>query len=676
MTSRKFYNNWIREAGRGHVVAFLSWGGFFAYLIIKIMALSYDTEYIFFGIGSEELYYLCVGLGIGLAFAEFSYFFQGKKQDFYYSLPVKKSTIFWSRYIHGILLFVIPFILTQIICALFEASRDQGFAPYAWTYFVRSIGMFLLTFLLFYHLGILAVVVSGKIVAAIVMVMVLLFYFQVLIQNVLQGFARSVFQSYYRIPVLEEMLNMLTPGRLTGKLAGTHLFEKKEVLDYLPETGQIRAAIIWVLLLMLLTVIAYRGRKTEMTGRGFVSGIVERIFEGFVSVLTSLFFGKIFMDMLDIIERGMAVAGIFLCGVGIIGTVFVHLCVERLVTISCGGMKVRDLVSRRRKQILFEGIGVCIVALAFLEYKSSFDYFLPDNSKLEGVAISVNGLDMDESQYRSASANRNYTMDNYVTEERLRQYLLKKAGMTAGLEWLDEILEREAGETGNRADQVVVCYHMKDGSRHYRRYLVDVDALDAFSRVYETEEYKDKAYPLIESEALSKERLTWADGVTNTVLKLSEQEKCEFLEAYQQDVSKMKMASLKGNLPIGNMKIDSEVDGIHKEAVVYSFFEKTGEFLKEHGIDVNRTMGDYRIISIKVQTTTSVPAENVGGASVQFYDEAEEIAKWADALVPEELAIQPVLCPADTSIQAEVEIEEEDTSSTIMVKCYGRGQTP
>ncbi|MGF0032676.1 DUF6449 domain-containing protein [Bariatricus sp. SGI.154] len=672
MTSRRLYNNWIREAGRGHIAAILSWGGFFAYFVLKIMALSYDTEYVFFGIGSGELYYLCAGLGIGLAFTEFSYLFQGKKQDFYYSLPVKKSTIFWSRYMHGILLFVIPFILTQIVCTLFEASRDQGFALYAWTYFVRSIGMFLLIFLLFYHLSILAVVVSGKVVAAIVVVMVLIFYFQVLIQNVLQGFARSIFQSYYRIPVLEEMQNVLTPGKLTGKLAGTHLFEKKEVLDYLPETGQIGAAIIWVILLMVLAVIAHRGRRTEMTGRVFVSSAVERIFEGFVSVLAGLFFGKMLMDMLDIIGRGMAVVGIFLCGAGMIGTMFVHLCVEWLVRISCGDVKVRNLASRRRKQMAFEGMAVCMIALAFLGYRHYFDYFLPESADLDGVAISVNGLDMEEDQYRRSSMNQNHTVDNYVTEERLKRYLLKRDGMTAGMEWLAEIVEREDNGIGNGVETAVVCYHMKDGSRHYRRYAVDLDALDAFSHVYETAEYKEKAYPFIENETLSKERITWTDGVTDTVLKLSGPDKCEFLKAYQRDVSKMKMADLKGNLPIGNVRIDSEAEGIHEEAVVYSFFVETNEFLIEHGIDVGRTLRDYRIISIKIQTTTSVPAGHVGGALVRFYDEADEIAKWAETLVPEELAIQPVLCPADTSIQAEVEIEEEDTSSTTVIKCYSR----
>lgn len=673
MTLGKRYNNWIREAGRGHLAAILSWVCFFAYLGVKLMALSYDTEYSFFGIGSVELHYLCAGLGLGLSFAEFFYLFQGKKQDFYYSLPVKKGMIFWSRYVHGVLIFAGPFILTQTICVLYETTRDSEFVQYAWTYFIHSIWMFVLIFLLFYHLGVFAVVVSGKLVTAVAMVIGLIFYCQVLIQNVLQSFARLIFQSYYRIPVLEQLTNMLAPGKLAKRLAGAHLFEKKEVLEYLPESWQICAAFVWVILLLALAAMVHRNRKTEMTGRVFVSGAVERTVEVMASVLAGLLLGGFLTDAQGFVEKDMAIVGGLLCGGGMIGAVIAHLCIEWLIQASCGGMIVKRMASRRRKQMLLEGLGVCAIVLAFFGYKRSFDYFLPENSRLEDVAVSVDGLDMEESQYRKVSVNQNYAMDNYVTEERLKRYVLKHDGMTAGMKWLEEILEREA--KGIQKETVVVCYHMKNGSRHYRRYAVDQEALDAFSRVYETAEYKEKAYPLMESEALSKERITWTDGVTDTVLKLSRQEKCEFLKAYQQDVSKMKMASLKGNLPIGNVRIDSEAEGIHKEAVVYPFFEAVCEFLTEHGIDVNRTLSDYQIISIKMQTVTPVPAGYVGGASVQFYDEADEIDRWADVLVPEDLAIQPVLCPADTSIRAEVEIEEEDTSSTVMVRCCGKGRS-
>ena len=55
MTSAKYYSNWVKEAGRGHISAILAWGGFALYLIFKVMSLSVDTDFSFSGIGSAEL---------------------------------------------------------------------------------------------------------------------------------------------------------------------------------------------------------------------------------------------------------------------------------------------------------------------------------------------------------------------------------------------------------------------------------------------------------------------------------------------------------------------------------------------------------------------------------------------------------------------------------------------
>ena len=96
MTSVKCFINWIREAGRGHLAAFLGWGTMLVYSILSITRLSFDTDYTYFGMGSTELSWLGAGLGLVLAFLEFFYLLQQKKQDFYYSLPVKKSTVFWG----------------------------------------------------------------------------------------------------------------------------------------------------------------------------------------------------------------------------------------------------------------------------------------------------------------------------------------------------------------------------------------------------------------------------------------------------------------------------------------------------------------------------------------------------------------------------------------------------
>ena len=73
MTSVKCFSNWVKEAGRGHLCAFLSWGILIIYGITMLTRLSFDTDNTWFGIGSTELVWICAGLGIVLAFFEFFY---------------------------------------------------------------------------------------------------------------------------------------------------------------------------------------------------------------------------------------------------------------------------------------------------------------------------------------------------------------------------------------------------------------------------------------------------------------------------------------------------------------------------------------------------------------------------------------------------------------------------
>ena len=102
MTSVKCFGSWLKEAGRGHLTALFGWTTFFIYTVLLVMRLSLDTSYTFFGIGNTVLLWLSMGLGVLFSFLEFRFICCSRRNRiFYYSLPVKKGMIFWSRYTHG-----------------------------------------------------------------------------------------------------------------------------------------------------------------------------------------------------------------------------------------------------------------------------------------------------------------------------------------------------------------------------------------------------------------------------------------------------------------------------------------------------------------------------------------------------------------------------------------------
>lgn len=659
MISKKYYSKWLKEAGRGHVSTFLSWGTFIVWMITTLIGISGDTSSYFYGIGNEDLLFLSAGLGIGIGILEFMYLFQVKKLDFYYSLPVKKMTIFWTRYIHGILQFFVPFIFTQFICTVYEIQCDKTFLTYAGGYAGRNILVFGLSFLLFYHIMILGIVAAGKITSAIWIVGTILVYAALFIHVVLDGFVKIVFESFYRIPFLEELGKYLIPPELVPELSGRELYHHIAAWEYTPQNRMVVVILLWIVVLFGVILLIWKRRKTEMTGWFFVCPGVERVMEILMSVLSGSVVATVFLKILRNKEISFVIQCMILCAIGIIIVVIVHFLIESLLLLS------KKNILRRKIQLMAESIVVILVTAGFFGMSKPFDGYKPDVSELESVAICVNGLDVAQDTYTIMKDGR----QNYETDDRLLEYVLKNEGMEAGLNWLGSLKKMKDDE---EITTVTVCYYLKDGARKYRSYPVTLAELDSFASVYETTEYKEKTYPLLASEPLEKEMLTWSDGVISEPLKLTGEEKNELLAAYQKDVREMEMKELKDGFPIGRLTVDSEISGMQTNAFIYPFFYNTKKVLESYGIEVGKELKDYPMISAKVEQTSGVEGVIVGGSTQKFYEDEKELREWSEKLIPDVFAVQPLFCPADLSVEAEVQVEDMETNSVIDVECYGR----
>lgn len=683
MTSAKYFSRWFREAGRSHLAAALSWGFLLFYMVRMLAEVSADEEYVFFGLGSLELCTLCAGLGLAFSMIEFFYLFQGRQQDFYYSLPVKKSTVFLSRYVHGLCQFFAPLLLTQIILGVYEAMNSQKFAAYAGGYLGRSIGVSLLVFLIFYHTGMLAVAIAGKIAGAVAAAVVFLFYFQAVVQNLFYGYVQEFYQHFYRIPLLEEAKGLLVPFGIAKSLMGTEAYGWQEVWEYVPEGKTIFAAVLWAGVFLGVALMAHRSRKTEMTGRVFVCILAERALETAVSLIAGMGLGMLILNAAQAKGAGGLAAVAAMGAGGAAGACGIHLLAECLVRMP------GESLSRRKWQACAAGACAFAVGCAFLGNQAEFDGYLPERAQVREVAVSVGGIDMGQKQFV-----RGENGDDSVAEERLLRYsLAEDESIDEGLAWIRGVVSgtgqglgadaarletgRDAGDgevkdgASDKITSATVCYHLKDGSRRYRRYPLDREALESFSRVYETGEYKRRAYPLSEVEDMKKGQVTWSDGVTEKMLKMSETDKDALLAAYREDVGGLRMDMLKTAFPAGRLEIISEVDGIYLEAMIYPFFERTCKILKDAGADVGKSLAGYQIASLKIRTSVPAGQGYSGGVNVEFYDKEKDIAKWSGKLLPGCFAVQPVLRPVNPSVQAEVQVEDEAANGAVVVDCYG-----
>ncbi|MCI9213035.1 MAG: ABC transporter permease [Ruminococcus sp.] len=666
MTSEKYFSKWVREAGRGHLTALLAWGSLLLYGIITAAQLRFKSDYFFFGMGSGELLRICAGLGAVISFLEFFYLLQPKKLDFYYSLPVRKSTVFWSRYVHGLMHVFIPLCLVITACGLYESSFDIDFLPCAAGYTGRSILTFAGVFLIFYHVGILLLTVCGNVLPAVLGYVLCLFYGHILVGYALTPWAANYFRTYYRIPTFEKLDIMLAPFSLARELTGSNLFDKFEVFAYVPSGSVILAASEWIILPLLLFAAAQKKRKTERVGKLFAIPLAERAAECLLTFLAGVWSGIFLMELTGLTDRSPEAAGAAGIAAGIAAAAAVHFLLE--LGAGCGtGQKpgfLRGGIFRRKWQLAAACAAVVFTGMAFLAGASAFDSYLPKEGQVEKIGVSIDGIGMSNESYRQIRMGG----ERYETVLQLERYLLADEGKTAAAAWIKSLAEKNR-LTEMPSTHAVICFHMKNGGEIYRLYPVYEEELAAFAAVYETEEYKRAAYPVADNEFAGDARFSWSDGVTENLMKLEKHEKEALLDACREDISDMKMDSLKETLLLGTVEIDSDRAMLPGSIPVYPCFTRTCSLLEQYGAPIDRTLADYSVRSVSVSTEK----ENVWGKrSSEYVDDPEEVEQWKQKAVPKSFDLQPLFYPLDYSKEIQAEVEDETTNSIIHVNCYSR----
>lgn len=665
MTSGKYCINWIKEAGRGHLVAILSWGSYLILLGGMMLRLQMNLLDTFFGMGANTgVFMLSAGLGLLIGILEFSYLLQERKQDFYFSLPVKKSTVFFTSYLHGLIHGLLPMVCYMLICGIYQSSFDSVFMGYSVEYTFQSILVYGILYLLFYHMMIFAVCVCGKWISVCGMILLLLFGAQIFLRNVCLVFMTGFYETFYRNPVLELLEMLLVPWKLGQDLSGQQIYEKFLLLEYSPEVATLLAGVVWVLLLLLLSVVVRKHRKAESVGRVFTVNVVEKITEAVLAILAGTGVCGLLLSVTEITEMSRFPAVLILLAAGVLTAVIVHIFVEYMVQTTF------LTFTRRKGQMLLECAAVAVIVCALAAGAGKYDSYLPKDSEVKSIGIALFGVDMDMDTYYSMK----HMADDYQTDALMEKYEVSEEGKDAAMGWIRLLNEAGAENEESALTKVTVCLCKNDGKEVYRTYSVTEEQFMAFADVYETAEYKDAAYPLItqDTEISEGAGFVWDDGVSSQTLKLSDEEKKTLMDLYKKDVTELRMNDLKTAFPIGTLEIRSEVYDRSISAVIYPFFEESCEFLRNYGADIEKELFDYQVETVVQQISRPAKVGWSGGVSMHRYETAEEIEEWRGKLVPREFCIQPLLHPADTEVQTEIEIKEPESGAVISVDCYGK----
>ena len=514
------------------------------------------------------------------AVSGFGYLFSKKKVDFFHSLPVKRETLFAVRYINGILIYLVPYLVMLLVSFVILAVTGN-FESVVLTVTGKGLLVHLLGYLTIYTTLILCVAFVGNIV---VFFAVSGWTFGITLATMLiySWFEEKFFDTFsYMGDVYADRihaLRFLCPG----------YFYVMAVQD--PEVSLLLQQLAFTAVVAVITLLVYRSRPSDGAGKAISFPILKPVIRISVELLAGALIGMLFYEMADGSGR---FPGWMLFGI-VLGVVLSHMLIQSIFHFD-----VRKCFAD--KVSMFACIAVTMAFALVMRYDVfGYDMYLPKAKKIESVAIDLQSLDNRRDSY--IYDNGQIRWFDEVTE-------MKLLDIAAVYPYL-EVLVEDSAIYADRLDSamaysyneflgVEVAYHLKNGKTVQRRYRVNGMREELFAPIFESYEYKKVHYGDIYTIPSGLIKSVSAQCAMNTcVMELSQAEKDELMTVLNRELAAMTLAEKLHtqpvailNLTVGPMsRVDaygnsysSNLNVYSNELPIYASYTETLRFLADRG---------------------------------------------------------------------------------------------
>lgn len=569
-----------------------------------------------------------------LGISTFAYLQDKKQVDLYHSLPVKRTCLFLVRIGTG---FAIPaaiylfFILLSLAVAGANGVAPALVLPAA----VRGFFLHLLYYALVYSTVVLAMMMTGTRIAAILGTGVFFFYFPML-SGLILSFYEGFFETYsYASPNLwSGIVSKISP-----------LFALFLVLSEGVTAGRLFCALAAAILLLLASLLLYQKRPLEAAGRTMA---FQRS-KGPIKVLLTIAFGLMgalaFYSLQE--DLGWMIFGL------LVGTAVSH-CVIEIVYHSDFKKLFRHKWTMAVCMVF--GLAVCI---SFYYDVFRYDLYVPEEGQVAYASVDLGqdtwvsyGVTMKEDGYRLDVDREDILDQAQVTDvgpilglarEGVRQLGLKKEEDRRLRAIGADRLAGAAGEmavtgqeliAGAEADTswyagydthawITICYTLKSGRKVYRSYELWLDpVMEQADQVYTDPAYKDALFPglRLDVEQAAENAVYREMGGHIQTLQGDLEKWRKVVEAYRDDLTHLSLSARTLEGPVGELLLISDQDEayiLEKAAKkgtdrygygwydgyfypVYPSFTKTIAALKDCGVTVGSTLDPERFSQVHI----------------------------------------------------------------------------
>lgn len=514
------------------------------------------------------------------AVAQFGYLYQKNQVDFYHSLPLRRQKCFLVRFVNGMLMYILPYIVfcligIAVVCAFGYGQMTIIRAAFL-GFLINIIG-----YLLCYATAILAVCLTGNLFTGICGIVTFQGYGIVaalLAESVMFECSETYMLEY---GTLSELYNFISPLGAYHKLSGAMNGEGSS------------HPLLWLLgciiaggVLTLISFWTYLKRKSESAGKPIAFEKSKGIIKAFVMILI-LGCGTWFF-------RTMGYNATFVWSV--IGFVITFVLAQIMIQIIFE-MDVRAIKLGIKSAVVSVIITIGIYG-GFYVGGQYYDNYQIDWEQMEYAAIYSGSYNGYTESYYDAEQDRYIGSEEYIFQNmKVRDKELVKN------------LTKACIDSGNeQGDPVSVefKYTLKNGREVYRAYQIDYNELkDYILQLLGNKEYQMGTVQIfgINPEKVSQIKYydEWSDYQTK-YLNMTQGEMTDLIETYKEEYLNATVEELNQNTPVMSFILDTKQDNMEWDLTtvyVYPSFEKTIAILESKGMEM-KTMENANITEITV----------------------------------------------------------------------------
>ncbi len=513
----------------------------------------------------------------------FSYLHSRKQMDFYHSLPVKREMIFTVRFVNGILIYAVPYLVgllySYLLCVLYGVMTSELFFCGLFFFVLHLMG-----YIVLYLVTILSMMLTGKMVIAFFGNCVLNFYAPAIYALVLV-LKEAFFITTYDSSDMEAgflLTKWISPTSYYYSLI--YSLEYGEGKFWLEFLGFLLLAVVLVVLVLWL----YKKRASEKADISMCFKVTEPV----IRIMLSIPIGTVVGMLFYAIQYENNGSMFWLIFGGLLGGFLAHAIIETLYK-----GDIKKCLSHK-VQMFASMVIAAAVPLMFVYDVFGYDSYLPEKEEIASMAVASRDLRFGGTYYDE---------DGWVNAGEYALDHMEVTNVDAMYE-LAEILTEYAAESRserffgyydtwelNEGEKVhissfIIRYRLKNGSEVTRTYRYNYyEVMDLLEQMYNDEAFKTvvhPVFPLLQSgwKTESVEVYAPASGTSVRIQKNHE----KILQMYAEELLRLDFARLKDTAAIGELTVQfitNEEKDYRDNTTFLLYPEMTGTIalLKEQG---------------------------------------------------------------------------------------------